>query len=356
MLDFEIAEQGAEMKIVGIGSSGRNAINRMIEENLTGVEFIYIDTDIQALAHSKAKIRLQIGEKITSGWGTGGSFERGVKAVEQEKDKIMEILNGADIIFITTGLGGGTGTGAAYRIAEYARTVGALSVGVITKPFIFEGKQRRRLADEGIELLTKYADTVIIIPNDKLLSVASSNISIVEAFRLADSILLEGVRSIIQLITQPGLINLDFNDLRTVIKQSGRAMIGIGRGKGEDRVVTAVKQAIESPLLETPIYGAKRVLLNVTGGPDLSLAEVNKAGQLVYEVVHKDAEIIFGTVVANDWQDETMVTIIATGFEKQKTTSRTPAVPKKAKVKEVTSDNLDFNSNSIDVPAFLRKK
>ena len=353
---FEFSSQfethGADIKIVGIGSSGINAINRMIEQKLQGVEFIGINTDMQSLARSRAGINIPIGEKITFGLGTGGNMEKGIQAIEQDKEEVIKALEGADLIFITTGLGGGTGTGCAYKIAEYAQEIGALSVGVVTKPFKFEGLKRMRVARQGLELLKKIADTVITIPNDRLLQVTSSNVSMLEAFKLADNILVQGVQSIIELVNVPALINLDFADLKTVIVKSGNAMIGIGEAEGDESVISAAKQAIESPLLELPFNGAKRVLLNICGGPELSLFEVNKAANLVTQAADPDAQIIFGAVVDKNFQNRSRVVIIATGFGEEK--QEKEKFERKEKLNKFSFK--ESKEDDLDIPAFLRRR
>ncbi len=316
MLQFEMNDTGsAQIKVIGVGGGGCNAVNRMIEADLKGVTFMAINTDKQALASSKAETKLQIGEKLTKGLGAGANPEVGQKAAEENLDDLAKFISGSDMVFITAGMGGGTGTGAAPIIAKAAKDQGILTVGVVTKPFSFEGPKRKKHADLGIEFLKKYVDSLVVVPNDKLLSVAEKNTTMLEAFSMADEVLRQGVQGISDLIAKAGMINLDFADVKTVMSDRGIAHMGVGHGKGEDRVAQAVKAAIESPLLETSIAGAKAVLLNVTGGYDLGMLEVNEASDQIAKAVNKDAMIIFGTAVEEDMKDEIVVTVIATGFE-----------------------------------------
>lgn len=316
MLQFEMNDTGsAQIKVIGVGGGGCNAVNRMIEADLKGVTFMAINTDKQALASSKAETKLQIGEKLTKGLGAGANPEVGQKAAEENLEDLAKFINGSDMVFITAGMGGGTGTGAAPIIAKAAKDQGILTVGVVTKPFSFEGPKRKKHADLGIEFLKKYVDSLVVVPNDKLLAVAEKNTTMLEAFSMADEVLRQGVQGISDLIAKAGMINLDFADVKTVMSDRGIAHMGVGHGKGEDRVAQAVKAAIESPLLETSIAGAKAVLLNVTGGYDLGMLEVNEASDQIAKAVNKDAMIIFGTAVEEDMKDEIVVTVIATGFE-----------------------------------------
>lgn len=315
MLEFDIdMEQFAQIKVIGVGGGGNNAVNRMIEANLKGVQFIAINTDKQALFTSKAEYKIQIGEKLTRGLGAGANPDMGSKAAEESRDDIFQALQGADMVFITAGMGGGTGTGAAPIVAEIAKEMGILTVGVVTKPFTFEGKRRRAHAEKGIEELKKRVDTLVTIPNDRLLQVVERRTSIVEAFKIADDILRQGVQGISDLITTPGLVNLDFADVKTVMYERGLAHMGIGKASGENRAIEAARQATHSPLLETTINGSKGVLLNITGGNSLSLHEVTEAAEIVSESADIDANIIFGAVIDETLKDEIRITVIATGF------------------------------------------
>ena len=316
MLQFETpVDSPANIKVVGIGGAGCNAVNRMIDSNLQGITFIAVNTDRQALNKSKAETRVQIGEKLTKGLGAGGNPEVGQKSAEESLENIEKQLTGADMVFITAGMGGGTGTGAAPIIAKAAKISGALTVGVVTKPFTFEGKKRREHADLGIKFLKNYVDSLVVVPNDKLLTISEKTTSILDAFKKADEVLKDGVEGISSLSSDAGLINLDFADVKTVMSDRGIAHMGVGVASGENRVAQAIKNAIESPLLETSIKGAKAVLLNVMGGYDLGMLEVNDAADLVAKEADEDAIIIFGTSVREDMQDEVRVTVIATGFE-----------------------------------------
>ncbi|HQE05075.1 MAG: cell division protein FtsZ [Tepidanaerobacteraceae bacterium] len=346
MLDFDVeVEQFANIKVVGIGGGGNNAINRMIDSGLKGVEFIAVNTDAQALYLSKADKKIQIGEKLTKGLGAGANPEIGRKAAEESKDIMEEVLQGADMIFITAGMGGGTGTGASPIVAEISKSLGILTVGVVTKPFTFEGKKRQANAEIGIADIKNNVDTLITIPNDRLLSIAEKKTSMIEAFKMADDVLRQGVQGISDLIAVPGLINLDFADVRTIMLDTGLAHMGIGKGSGEGRAVEAAKQAISSPLLETSIEGAKGVLLNITGGANLGLLEINEAAELISSVADPEANIIFGAVIDEKLQDEIIITVIATGFDK---------------VKEPSLDIEEFEvgtfmDEDLDIPAFLRR-
>jgi cell division protein FtsZ len=317
LLEFDIdMEQFAQIKVIGIGGGGNNAVNRMINAGLRGVEFISINTDKQALFLSKANTKIQIGEKITKGLGAGANPDIGEKAANESKDEIGQSIKGADMVFITAGMGGGTGTGAAPIVAQIAKEMGILTVGVVTKPFIFEGRKRMQFAERGIENLKEAVDTLVTIPNDRLLQVAEKKTSIVDAFVMADDVLRQGVQGISDLITVPGLINLDFADVKTIMLNTGLAHMGIGRASGEERAEEATKKAIESPLLETSIEGAKGVLLNITGGADLGLFEVDVAAGLIEKSADPDANIIIGAVIDENLNDELVITVIATGFDK----------------------------------------
>jgi cell division protein FtsZ len=316
MLEFDMdTEQFAHIKVVGVGGGGNNAVNRMIEANLQGVQFIAINTDKQALYNSKAEYKIQIGEKLTRGLGAGANPEIGSKAAEESRDDVYQALQGADMVFVTAGMGGGTGTGAAPIVAQIAKEMGILTVGVVTKPFTFEGRRRMLHADKGIEELRKRVDTLVTIPNDRLLQVVEKRTSIVDAFKIADDVLRQGVQGISDLIAIPGLVNLDFADVKTIMHERGLAHMGVGRASGENRAVEAAKQAIHSPLLETTINGAKGVLLNITGGPSLGLYEINEAAAIVQEAADFEANIIFGAVIDESLKDEIRITVIATGFE-----------------------------------------
>lgn len=336
----------ANLKVVGVGGGGTNAVNRMIDSGIKGVDFICINTDAQALNLSRAPIKIQIGENITRGLGAGANPEVGEKAAEESKDEIVEYLKGADMIFITAGMGGGTGTGGAPVIAQVAREVGALTVGVVTKPFSFEGRRRINVALQGIERLKDSVDTLIVIPNDRLLQVVPRDASILDAFKVADDVLRHGVQGISDLVCVPGLINLDFADVRTVMMDTGSALMGIGVAQGENRAKEAAMQAIASPLLETSIEGAKGVLMNVTGGPDLGLFEVTEAADIISQAADPDANIIFGAVINDNLVDTIQITVIATGFDS--------TTPRRAFRKEDETIKIDTR-DLLEVPTFLRK-
>jgi len=316
MLQFEVnIENHARIKVIGVGGGGSNAVNRMIDGGLKGIDFIAVNTDKQALDGSKAEIKIQIGEKLTRGLGAGANPEIGQKAAEENIEAIIKQMTGSDMVFITVGMGGGTGTGAAPIIAKAAKDLGILTVGVVTRPFTFEGKKRREHADLGIKFLKKYVDSLVIVPNDKLLQISEKNTSMLDAFTMADDVLKQGVQGISDLIAEAGLINLDFADVKTIMNERGIAHMGVGRGSGDDRVSKAVKEAIESPLLETSINGAKAILLNITGGYDLGMLEVNEAADLIEKAADRDAIVIFGTSIKEDMENEIKITVIATGFE-----------------------------------------
>jgi cell division protein FtsZ len=306
----------AVIKVVGIGGGGVNAVNRMIDVGLKGVEFIAVNTDAQALLMSDADVKLDIGRELTRGLGAGANPEVGRQAAEEHREEIEEVLKGADMVFITAGKGGGTGTGGAPVVAEIAKTIGALTIGVVTRPFAFEGRQRAVKAEQGIASLKEKVDTLIVIPNDRLLDVGDATTSVLEAFRMADEVLLQGVQGITDLITTPGLINLDFADVKAVMTDAGSSLMGIGQARGEDRAAEAARMAISSPLLEASIDGARGVLLNIAGGSDLGLFEVNEAANVVTKAAHPDANIIFGAVVDDTLGDEVRVTVIAAGFDR----------------------------------------
>jgi cell division protein FtsZ len=317
VLDFDVEmEQFAQIKVIGVGGGGNNAVNRMIEGGLRGVEFLAVNTDKQALFLSKANMKIQIGDKLTKGLGAGSDPEIGQKAAEENRDEIAQALKGSDMVFVTAGMGGGTGTGAAPIVASVAKELGILTVGVVTKPFTFEGRKRMAQAEKGIAQLKDHVDTLIIIPNDRLLQVIQKNTSMVEAFKMADDILKQGVQGISDLIAVPGLVNLDFADVKTIMLNTGIAHMGTGRASGENRAEEAAKQAVHSPLLETSIEGARGVLLNITGGSDLGLLEVNTAAELVQKSADPEANIIFGAVIDEALNDEILITVIATGFDR----------------------------------------
>ncbi len=309
----------ALIKVVGVGGGGVNAVNRMIESGLKGVEFIAVNTDAQALLMSDAELKLDIGRQLTRGLGAGSDPEVGRQAAEEHRTEIEEALKGADMVFITAGKGGGTGTGAAPVVAEIAKSLGALTIGVVTRPFSFEGRRRAMQAEQGIQRLKEEVDTLIIIPNDRLLSVATEKTTMVSAFKIADEVLLQGVQGITDLITVPGLINTDFADVKTIMENAGTAIMGIGRAEGEGRSVNAARAAITSPLLEASIEGARGILLNIAAGPDIGLFEVNEAAEIIRTVAHPDANIIFGNVIDEAMGDEVRVTVIAAGFERWET-------------------------------------
>jgi cell division protein FtsZ len=305
----------AVIKVVGIGGGGVNAINRMIEVGLKGVEFIAINTDAQALLMSDADVKLDVGRELTRGLGAGANPDVGRKAAEDHREEIEEVLKGADMVFVTAGEGGGTGTGGAPVVANISRSLGALTIGVVTRPFTFEGRRRANQAEDGIAGLRENVDTLIVIPNDRLLSISDRQVSVLDAFRSADQVLLSGVQGITDLITTPGLINLDFADVKSVMSEAGSALMGIGSARGDDRAVAAAEMAISSPLLEASIDGARGVLLSISGGSDLGLFEINEAAQLVSEAAHPEANIIFGAVIDDALGDEVRVTVIAAGFD-----------------------------------------
>ena len=338
------------IKVVGVGGGGCNAVNRMIDEELAGVEFVGINTDAQALARCEAPTRIRMGEKLTKGLGVGGDPERGERAAEESRDEVLDAVRGAEMVFITAGMGGGTGTGASPIVAEVARESGALTVGVVTKPFNFEGARRRQQAEDGIAQLRERVDTLIVIPNDRLLDVCGPDVTVEGAFRLADDILRQGIQGISELITLPGEINLDFADVRRIMQDAGPALLAIGRASGDDRAANAAREAVSSPLLDVSIEGATGVLFNVTGARNLGLHELAAAAQVISEVVAPDAEIIFGTAIDPTIGDEVKVTVIATGF---------PLGPRMMADGEAQTDanrRLELPSSSdTELPTFLRR-
>ena len=370
MLEFDLdIEQLAQIKVIGVGGGGSNAVNRMIEMGVQGVEFIAVNTDAQALQLSRAEQKLKIGEKLTRGLGAGANPEVGRKAAEESREQIENALRGADLVFVTAGMGGGTGTGAAPAIADIARQMGALTVGVVTKPFSFEGRKRAQQAENGVKALKEKVDTLIVIPNDRLLEIVDKNTPMLEAFREADNVLRQGVQGISDLIAVPGLINLDFADVKTIMTERGSALMGIGVGSGENRASDAAKKAIMSPLLETSIDGARGVLLNITGGSNLSLYEVNEAADIVASASDQEVNMIFGAVINENLKDDIIVTVIATGFEEsaqkaanleKRQANPMNARPQVAATKEEERVEVrpfqNFNANNLDVPTFLRNR
>lgn len=387
----------ASIKVIGIGGGGNNAVNRMIEEGLGGVEFIGINTDAQALLLSKAKTRVRIGDKLTRGLGAGGNPEIGRKAAEESSDELYEVLRGADMVFITCGMGGGTGTGGAPVVAQVAKELGSLTIGVVTRPFTFEGARRIQAAEAGIEALKSQVDTLIVIPNDRLLQIVDKRASLQDAFGLADDVLRQGIQGISELITTPGLINLDFADVRTIMSEGGAALMAVGRATGEDRARTAAEAAISSSLLDVTIDGARGILFNITGGPDLSLFEVNEAAAIIKETAHPDVNLIFGAVIDDNMGDEVRLTVIATGFDHTRVAAarrpvdargrvgtggnqrpiQRPAAPvEPARPAPEVDDEADvppqqppasrkvdeeftsrvYDTNDLDIPAFLRRR
>jgi cell division protein FtsZ len=348
----------AVLKVIGVGGGGTNAVNRMIEAGLTGVEFIAVNTDAQALLMSDADVKIHIGAKVTRGLGAGADPEVGRAAAAETRDELKDALKGADMIFVTAGEGGGTGTGAAPTVAEIGQEIGALTVGVVTKPFAFEGRVRSERSEVGINQLRDWVDTLIVIENDRLLQVVERKTSVVEAFRLADDVLRQGVQGITDLITVPGLVNLDFADVRTIMREAGSALMGIGSASGENRAAEAARVAVSSPLLESSIEGATGILLNVTAGPDVGLFEVNEAAEVVTAAADANAMVIFGAVIDPSMGDEVRVTVIATGFgqrqkrqrrqERQRVTVPEPPLPRER------DQGFDIPAEMLDVPSFLR--
>jgi cell division protein FtsZ len=379
-------ESFAHIKVVGVGGGGCNAVERMIKEGLQGVEFIAINTDAQALMLSSAQTRVRIGEKLTRGLGSGGNPEQGRKAAEESAEQLYDVLRGADMIFVTAGMGGGTGTGACPIVAQIGKEVGSLTIGVVTKPFSFEGSRRIQAAEGGIAKLKEQSDTLIVIPNDRLLQIVDKRANLQDAFRIADDVLYQGVQGISELITVPGLINLDFADVRTIMSEGGAALMAVGHGSGDDRARLAAEQAISSQLLDITIDGARGILFNVTGGSDLTLFEVNQAAAIIKETAHPDVNLIFGAVIDPNMGDEVRVTVIATGFErtgmprriteqapKSRSEMRPPTQSQIAsreardrglndQLEPVSSKPLEsfqprtFNTEDLDIPTFLRNR
>jgi len=360
-------ESFARIMVIGVGGGGSNAVNRMIEESMGGIEFTAVNTDAQALLLSNAPSRVRIGDKLTRGLGAGGNPDVGQKAAEESAEDLYETLKGADMVFIAAGIGGGTGTGAAPVIAQIAKEVGALTIGVVTRPFTFEGAKRAAAAEAGIGKLKEHVDTLIVIPNDRLLQIADKRASLQDAFRMADDVLRQGIQGISELITVPGLINLDFADVRTIMSEGGAALMAVGHATGEDRARAAAEQAISSQLLDITIDGARGILFNVTGGPGLSLFEVNQAAAIIKETAHPDVNLIFGAVIDPNIGDELRITVIATGFERTTTarrpiarrpTSRSEAQAGQRPI-EVPAEEFQpraFDVNDLDIPSFLRRR
>jgi cell division protein FtsZ len=366
-------ESFAKIKVVGVGGGGCNASDRMIDEGLQGVDFVAINTDAQALMLSKAPIRVRIGDKLTRGLGSGGNPEMGRKAAEESSEEMYDVLRGADMVFITGGMGGGTGTGACSIVAQIAKEGGALTIGVVTRPFTFEGSRRIQSAEGGIGKLKEQADTLIVIPNDRLLQIVDKRSNLQDAFRMADDVLRQGVQGISELITVPGLINLDFADVRTIMSEGGAALMAVGSAKGDDRAREAAEKAISSQLLDITIDGARGILFNVTGGPNLTLFEVNQAAAIIKETAHPDVNLIFGAVIDPNMNDEVRITVIATGFERTGMPRR--IIEKPAARPEVSSARVlensevpagagtpvefqprTFNTEDLDIPTFLRNR
>jgi len=373
VLEFDMTNNyGAQIKVIGVGGGGNNAVDRMIEHGLCGVEFITVNTDHQALTRSAATIKIQIGEKITRGLGAGANPEIGNKSAEESREEILQAIKGADMIFITAGMGGGTGTGAAPVIAGIAKELSILTVGVVTKPFGFEGRKRMMNAEKGIEELKKAVDTLVIIPNDKLLQIIDKKTTMIDAFRKADDVLQQGVQGISDLISNPGIINLDFADVRTIMHNKGIAHMGIGRASGENKTEVAALMAISSPLLDTTIDGARGVLINIAGGPTLGLLEANEAANLIGDSVDIEAEIIFGTSINEELGDEVIITVIATDFEhdfdeikQMPVQPKIQPTPEPEPVRNVVPEpqatvppakTYPTSESQIDIPIFLRRK
>lgn len=368
-------ETFATIKVVGVGGSGCNAIRRMIAAKVRGVEFIAINTDAQALLHNEASVKVQIGKELTRGLGAGGDLDIGAKGAEEDKNEIYEVLKGADMIFVTYGSGGGTGTGGGPIIASIAKELGALTVGVVTKPFTFEGLRRKKIAELGIEELKDKVDTLITIPNDRLLQVIDKKTSLNDAFAIVDDVLRQGVQGISDLITMHGIVNVDFADVRAIMKDAGSALMGIGRASGDNRAIEAARSAIDNPLLDVSIEGAKGILFNITGGPDMSMYEIDEAAKAITEAAHPDANTIFGALVDEAMSGEIKITVIATGFDVDESReSRRPQIPitssrdQKTPLRALNEpepdvpialepvDEEESDTSELDVPAFIRRK
>lgn len=347
------SENFARIRVVGVGGGGSNAVNRMIETGIAGVDFVAVNTDAQALMLSNAPTRVRIGDKLTRGLGVGGNPELGRKAAEESMDELYQVLDGSDMVFITAGMGGGTGTGASPVIAKIAREMNALTIGIVTRPFFFEGKKRAELAAAGIEALKEQVDTLIVIPNDRLLEIVEKRVSLQDAFRLADDVLRQGIQAISEVITVPGLINLDFNDVRAVMSEGGAALMAVGQGSGENRAQEAARQAISNRLLDITIDGAQRILFNITGGADLSLHEVYEAATIIRETAHPDVDLRFGAVIDEEMGDQVRITLIATGFD----AGQRPQKAARAPVREALERPMPaFDKDDLEIPAFLRRR
>ncbi|MCB8924565.1 MAG: cell division protein FtsZ [Ardenticatenaceae bacterium] len=375
-------ENVACIRVVGVGGGGCNAVNRMIQEGINGVDFIAVNTDNQALLLSDAPVRVRIGEKLTRGLGAGGHPEQGEKAAEESTEELHEVLTGSDMVFITAGMGGGTGTGAAPVVAKIAREQGALTIGVVTRPFLFEGSKRSNSAESGIERLKEHVDTLIVIPNDRLLELTDRRVSLKDSFKMADDVLRQGIQGISELITVPGLINLDFADVKAIMSEGGAALMAVGHGEGEERARLAAEQAISSRLLDVTIDGAQGILFNVTGGPNMSLYDVNIAAAIIRETAHPDANMIFGAVIDESMGDEMRITVIATGFERtisrrqvlqqqygrqatpptqRPMTEASVAASRQVPAREREEREMEpvqpkFAPNNLEIPAFLRRR
>ena len=362
----------AAIRVVGVGGSGGSAVTRMINSKLKGVDFISINTDAQALSHNEAPIKIQIGKDTTRGLGSGADPEIGRKAIEENKEEVYEALKGSDMIFVTCGMGGGTGTGAGPFVAEIAKELGSLTVGVVTKPFAFEGQRRKRIAETGIAEMKDRVDTLITIPNDRLLQVIDKKTSLFDAFGVVDDVLRQGVQGIADLITLHGIINVDFADVKTIMADAGSALMGIGHGSGDNRAIEAARAAIDSPLLELSIDGAKGILFNITGGPDLGMYEIDEAAKAITEAADADANIIFGAIIDEAMQGEVKITVIATGFESEHNKMTRPQMAHETKPAEIPSSQIirrtepvglpepkpidEDEDNELEVPAFIRRK
>jgi cell division protein FtsZ len=367
-------ESLARIKVVGVGGGGTNAVNRMVSEGIAGIEFVAVNTDAQALMMSKAGTRVRIGDKVTQGLGAGGNPEIGKKAAEESAEELYEVLKGSHMVFVTAGMGGGTGTGAAPIIAQIAREAGALTIGVVTKPFTFEGKPRQVAADMGVNHLKQQTDTLICIPNDRLLQIVDKRAGLQDAFRIADDVLFQGVQGISELVTVPGLVNLDFADVKTIMSEGGAALMAVGRANGENRAQVAAELAISSQLLDITIDGARGILFNVTGGPSLTLFEVNKAADIIKETAHPDVNLIFGAVIDPSMGEDIRITVIATGFDNQNMRPRLSRFPRPEQLKlnqdmdrttgvrrvqthdDERLESVSVSQGDIDVPTFIRRR
>ncbi len=358
-------ENFAQIRVVGVGGGGSNAVDRMITEGLQGVDFIAMNTDAQALGRSQAPIRVRLGNNTTRGLGAGGNPEVGQKAAEESADEIREVLQGADMVFVTAGMGGGTGTGAAPIVARIAKEeLKALTIGVVTRPFTFEGARRARAAMEGIEALKQVVDTLIVIPNDRLTEITDKRVSLQEAFRMADDVLRQGIQGITEVITVPGLINLDFADVRAIMHEGGAALMAIGRASGENRAVEAAQQAIANRLLDVTIDGARGVLLNITGGPSLTLHEVNEAASIIRDTAHPEVNLIFGAVIDPAMGEELRITVVATGFDREEqrpkaTRAESPtqaAAPAPRRFETLSMPTVPVDRDNVEIPAFMRRR